>query len=97
MYSIDISFKIYNEALQKELKLEQARHAQTSMKYDQLSSKLDPHFLFNNLNTLHSLLPENAEKAEEFIVNLSKILRYSLRSGKEELVLIKDELEILRE
>jgi len=97
MYSIYISIRAYGESLQKELKLEQTRHAQTSLRYDQLSSKLDPHFLFNNLNTLHSLLPDNAQKAESFVVNLSKILRYSLQTGKDELVLLKGELEMLTE
>lgn len=97
MYSIYISIKIYHESLENELALEQARHAQTALRYDQLSSKLDPHFLFNNLNTLHTLLPEDARKAENFIVSLSKILRYSLQSGKEELVGLKDELEMLTE
>lgn len=97
MYSIYMSIEVYNESLQKELRLEQARHAQTSLRYDQLSSKLDPHFLFNNLNTLHTLLPEDAHNAENFIVSLSKILRYSLQSGKEELVSLTDELALLRE
>lgn len=97
MYSIYISIKMFNKSLEKELKLEQIRHAQTSLRYDQLSSKLDPHFLFNSLNNLHTLLPEGAHKAEDFIVSLSKILRYSLQAGKEELVLLKDEFEMLKE
>jgi len=97
MYSIFISIKVYSESFEKELKLEQARHAQTSLRYDQLSSKLDPHFLFNNLNTLHTLLPVGANEAEQFIVSLSKILRYSLQSGKEELVSLEYELELLEE
>jgi len=97
MYSIYISIKVYSESLEKELKLEQANHARTALRYDQLTSKLDPHFLFNNLNTLHTLLPVNAKEAEQFIMSLSKILRYSLQSGKEELVTLEYELELLRE
>ena len=97
MYSIYISIKIYNESLEKELKLEQAKHAQLSLRYNQLSSKLDPHFLFNNLNTLHTLLPQNAQQAEKFIVSLSKILRYSLQQGKEELISLEQELKLLQE
>jgi sensor histidine kinase YesM len=97
MHSIYYTFKTYRNNLENELKIEQINHAQTALKLEQLSSKLDPHFLFNNLNTLHSILPSTASDAQRFTINLSKILRYSLAVENDELVSVDKEMMYLNE
>src|SRR5215213_8662654 len=61
-----------------------------------LKSQMNPHFLFNGLNTLSSLIQEDADKAEEFLDHMSKVYRYLLRNNEEQLVTIETELGFVR-
>ncbi|MEM7658916.1 MAG: histidine kinase, partial [Bacteroidota bacterium] len=54
-----------------------------------------PHFLFNNLNILSSLIDHNSEQAQDFLGNFSEVYRYVLRQREEELVPLRSELEFL--
>jgi len=58
-----------------------------------LQQQLQPHFLFNSLSTLKSLIKENPDCAENYAVKLSEFLRYSIDSHKSELVSLEDELQ----
>ncbi len=60
-----------------------------------LRSQVNPHFLFNNLNTLSSLIPENPAHAVDFVQQLSKVYRHILEVKDEKSILLKDELEVL--
>ncbi len=64
-------------------------------KYESLKSQVNPHFLFNSLNSLITLVEDN-EKAVEYISNLSEFLRYMLKSSERQLVLVRDEIDILK-
>ncbi|WP_222927908.1 sensor histidine kinase [Polaribacter aestuariivivens] len=57
-----------------------------------MKNQLSPHFLFNNINVLTSLIEENPKKAVEFSENLSHIYRYFLEQEKQDVVLVKDEI-----
>ncbi|MCK0159163.1 sensor histidine kinase [Allomuricauda sp. F6463D] len=59
-----------------------------------LRNQIDPHFLFNSLNSLTSLIREN-EKATQFVRKLSLMYRYILKSGESDLVSLKEELKFL--
>lgn len=61
-----------------------------------LTNQLNPHFLFNALNTLSGLVQENPEKSEEFIFRLSQVLRFSLTMQENKLVTLKEEIEFAR-
>lgn len=50
-------------------------------KFESLKSQIDPHFLFNSLNVLTSLIGENPKQAERFTTKLSKVYRYVLESN----------------
>ncbi len=65
-------------------------------KYESLKSQLDPHFLFNSLNVLTSLIEENPEKAEQFTAKLSKTYRYVLEQKEKTLVPLKEELDFAK-
>lgn len=60
-----------------------------------LQSQLNPHFLFNNLNTLSSLIEEDEKEAEAYLDELSKVYRYLLRHNEETLVPLIDEIKFL--
>ncbi|MBU3012588.1 2TM domain-containing protein [Polaribacter vadi] len=61
-------------------------------KFESLKSQLDPHFLFNSLNVLTSLIGENPNQAEKFTTKLSKVYRYVLEQRNKDLVPILEEL-----
>ena len=61
-----------------------------------LKSQINPHFLFNSLNSLSSLINEDEEEAEAFLDEMSKVYRYLLRNNDEELVSLHTELDFIR-
>ena len=61
-----------------------------------LKSQLNPHFLFNALNTVRSLISEDPVRAQGAVTRLANTLRYTLASGQEELVTLEQELEIVQ-
>lgn len=61
-------------------------------KFESLKNQLDPHFLFNSLNVLTSLIGENPNQAEKFTTRLSKVYRYVLEQRNKDLVPIQEEL-----
>jgi sensor histidine kinase YesM len=58
----------------------------------QLIQQLQPHFLFNALSTLKSLIKNNAEQAEEYLIKLSDFLRYTVSSHNNKIVSLQEEL-----
>jgi LytS/YehU family sensor histidine kinase len=77
---------------------EQARIGQLLLKsqYESLKNQVNPHFLFNALNTLTYLIREDEDNAVDFVQQLSKILRYSLEQQENTTDTIQNELKIAR-
>jgi sensor histidine kinase YesM len=69
---------------------------ETQLNYQKLKNQISPHFLFNNINVLTSLIEENPKKAVQFSENLSHIYRYFLEQEKQDVVLVKDEIEFAK-
>ena len=61
-------------------------------RYDVLKNQMNPHFLFNSLNTLQSLIDIDKEKAKDYVQELSKVLRYSLQN--QEVVTLEEEIRL---
>ena len=61
-----------------------------------LKGIVNPHFLFNNLNSLSSLISENPARAEDFLNELTKVFRYLLRNNETELTTLGEELQFLK-
>lgn len=57
-----------------------------------LKHQINPHFLFNSLNSISSLTMSDPEKAQEMVIRLSDLLRYSLKQSSQSLVTISDEI-----
>lgn len=62
---------------------------------DSLKSQIQPHFLFNSLSTLSSLVAEDPKKAERFIEELSSVYRYLLQNNEQPLTSLQNELEFI--
>lgn len=62
-----------------------------------LKSQVNPHFLFNSLNSLRALIEEDAPRAREAVTRLANMLRYSLQSGQQETVPLEEEVRIVED
>lgn len=62
-----------------------------------LKSQVNPHFLFNSLNSLRALIDEDAPRARESVTRLANMLRYSLQSGQQETVPLEEEVRIVED
>lgn len=77
--------KVRNEGKLKSLVKEAELHA--------LKSQINPHFLFNSLNSISSLTMTNPDKAQEMVINLSALMRYSLKHDQIDKVTFSEELK----
>ena len=83
----------FYKALTEKKVTEQQIVAKTeTAKYESLKSQIDPHFLFNSLNVLTSLIGENPKLAEKFTTKLSKVYRYVLEQKSKDLIDLDEEL-----
>lgn len=73
----------------------QLRDAYNQARYESLQSQLNPHFLFNNLNTLLSEIAHNRDSAMEFTHRLSDVYRYVLQTQARRLVLLSEEMAFM--
>lgn len=78
-----------------QLEAEQLKKAQLQTQLDSLKEQVNPHFLFNSLNSLSSLIATDPEKAEEFVEEMSRVYRYLLRSNEEQLTTVQKEIEFI--
>lgn len=85
-------FKNWKEAAVQQEKL---KREHLILQYETLKSQVNPHFLFNNMNSLTSLISSNPDKAIEFVKKLSEVYRYVLDQKNNELVDLSTELKFL--
>jgi len=80
---------------QNHIETEQLKRSFKQSQLQGLKSQVNPHFLFNSLNTLSCLICEDEEKAEKFLNEMTKVYRYMLRSEDEQLVTVETELKFI--
>jgi two-component system, LytTR family, sensor kinase len=90
MYYMINYYNERKEQLAREVRLNEIIRA---TELDLLKSQINPHFLFNALNSISSLTITNPPRAQEMIIKLSDYLRYSISQGSGSLVSLKDEIE----
>ena len=83
-------FERYNRSLRLEASIKE-------IELNNLKSQLNPHFIFNALNSIRALVDENPGKSKQAINQLSNILRNSLSTGKRGLMKFEDELKIVKD
>lgn len=89
IYYLYISFRNMEEKIAQEAELKGLiRETELNL----LKSQINPHFLFNSLNSISSLTITNPEKAQEMIIKLSDFLRYSIGQKEKQLVSLQEEL-----
>jgi two-component sensor histidine kinase len=91
-----IALRVYaewnrNERLKKEIEVQKSA---TELSF--LKNQLNPHFLFNSLNSIYSLTTKKSNDAPEAVITLSELMRYMLYETDNDFVLLKEELEYIQ-
>lgn len=86
----------YSRLRKAEKEKEELQRINLMAQYDSLKQQVNPHFLFNSLNSLSSLIATNPPKAEKFVEEMSSVYRYLLQNSKEELSPLSRELAFAR-
>lgn len=90
------AFYFYRNWQEKRVKEQKIIAGTASARFDALKNQLDPHFLFNSLNVLTSLIEEDPSQAQKFTTSLSKVYRYVLEQKNKDLVTVDEELNFAR-
>lgn len=89
-------YKFFTHAQNARIKRLQIENQLKESELISLRSQLNPHFLFNALNSIHSLTMSNPNKASDAVLLLSDLMRYALNYGKQDLVTVEEEMEMVR-
>lgn len=83
----------YNDMQERSIREARLNEIIRTTELDLLKSQINPHFLFNSLNSISSLTITNPAKAQEMIIKLSDFLRYTISQDSSSLVSLKEEIE----
>lgn len=86
---------LYERGRQHDLQITELQSRLTGARLEALTAQLNPHFLFNTLNSVAELVHHDAEAADRMLVGLSALLRRSLYRTSEQETPLRDELELL--
>jgi sensor histidine kinase YesM len=86
---------LVKESESEMIKNEQLERAKAEAELEALKNQIDPHFIFNSLNTLSHLIEEKPAKAKQFNDNLADVYRYILQNKARDLVLLREEMQFL--
>ena len=93
IYGWFYSYRFYAHTQVERLRLERW---QLELQFESLKSQISPHFLFNCLNTISSLLYKDVSLAEEFIRRMADIFQYVLNNQKRKFVSVREEIEFVK-
>ncbi len=96
LLSVEIGFQFFRKWKYSLIEIEQHKKDTIQAQLENLRSQINPHFLFNNLSVLSSLVYKDQDKAVDFINQLSKVYRYLLDNRSSELVTLESELLFIR-
>lgn len=88
-------FYTYTQWQREQTENKQLKEAVLHHQLDTLKIQISPHFLFNSLNSLSSLIGEDQKEAEQFVDQLAKVYRYLLQANNHQLVTLQTELEFM--
>ena len=96
LLTIEVSTQFFSHWKNSLVEIEKYRAESLQAQLQNLKNQINPHFLFNNLSVLSSLVYKDQDKAVEFINQLSKVYRYLLDNQSSELVPVEEELVFIR-
>ncbi len=93
---MNIGVKLYFKQRQDERRFIELERENLHQHLEYLRYQINPHFLMNTLNNIHALVDIDSERAKETIVELSKIMRYALYEGNQQMVPLAHDIAFLR-
>jgi two-component system, LytTR family, sensor kinase len=93
--SVELSMQFFNGWKNSLIEIEKYKTQNAQAQLENLKTQINPHFLFNNMSVLTSLVYKDQDKAVDFIQQLSKVYRYVLDNRNNELVNLQDEIIFL--
>lgn len=90
-------FHLVQTTREREIKDLQWEASQNESELNNLKAQLNPHFMFNSMNSIRALIDEDPQKAKTAVTQLSTILRNTLLMGKRKVVSIGEELSIVED
>ncbi|HTQ63665.1 MAG TPA: histidine kinase [Puia sp.] len=88
---------LVKESESEMVKNAQLEKAKAQAELEALKTQIDPHFIFNSLNTLSHLIEDNPAKAKQFNDNMAEVYRYILQNKGKELVLLREEISFIQD
>ncbi len=92
IHEVFYTFGKYRETL---VETERLKKQHLQQQFDSLKSQVNPHFLFNTLSSLSALVAEDADKADDFLNDMSRVYRYMLRSNHQDWVTLQQDLAFI--
>jgi two-component system, LytTR family, sensor kinase len=89
------AIKTFENWKREEISNLELRAAKTEIELNSFRSQMNPHFMFNSLNSIRALVDENPDKAKQAITMLSGMMRNNLMLGRKQTVYLKDELDLV--
>ena len=96
VFSLYFSLHFLRHWRESELEVEKAQKEKIRSQLDSLKNHLDPHFLFNNLNILSSLIDKDKNASKTFIEKFAEVYRSLLRTKSDDLIPLREELEFIQ-
>jgi two-component system LytT family sensor kinase len=93
--AFDFGLIVLNQWRYSLAQAEKYKKESAEFEFEMLQAQINPHFLFNSLNTLSSLVYEDADKAAEFIRKLSDVYRHVLETRQKEVITLREELSFI--
>jgi two-component system LytT family sensor kinase len=93
---VDFGIVMLNQWRYSLAEVEKYKKESAEFEFEMLRAQVNPHFLFNSLNTLSSLIYEDPDRASDFIRKLSDVYRHVLDNRKKELIQLTDEIDFVK-
>ena len=96
LLAIEIFYIIFSSIYNHMKKIKDLKSEKTTAELILLKEQINPHFFFNSLNSLYSLIKTDPDKAQTYVLKLSDMIRFTVYEGKKETVSLKDEITYLK-
>lgn len=96
LLGLEILYILFSWIFNHFRKLKELKNEKTTAELVLLKEQINPHFFFNSLNNLYSLIKVDQDKAQEYVLKLSEMIRFTVYEGKKDTVTLKDEITYLK-
>jgi hypothetical protein len=96
-WRLNVKFRLEMERSEKEKELSRLQHRTAQLEMHALRAQMNPHFLFNSLNSINRfIIQNNSEQASGYLTKFSRLMRLILQNSQHELIPLENELEALK-